>query len=214
MPARAGKLFLGITFCLLVGVANDTRGQAPIVPNSRLGTRTVPMLLLGRPDVQGDVGLNAAQISELNQVSLRLYHKAKSLLGKTDQATLEARKAIDQEQLKWLTTRLTDDQKKRLVQIDLQWEGASSVNRAGVAEMLGLTTEQREVLKRLTQEWDRERHAATPKPSEVTAYSRKVMAILSEPQRELWKEMLGRPFTPQIVTAIPNPPAGAEKRKR
>ncbi|WP_422926911.1 hypothetical protein [Singulisphaera sp. PoT] len=215
MPARDGKLFLGITFVLLAGLANTSRGQVPVLPNSHLGHRTAPILLLTRADVRAELGLTPELAQECNQLCERLHRKVRSLAGRTDAAVLEARKAIDLEQQQWLKTHLNEKQIERLVQIDLQWEGPSSIySRPIVVETLGLTTEQREALKLVVQDWQAKRRANTSIPIDTKAYWGQVLAILSEPQREVWAEMLGKSFTPQPEAAPATAAAKDSRAKR
>ncbi len=212
---RSGRFFLGITLLVLSAVSTQVLAEDILVPNSRLGTRIAPLLLLRRPDVQSDVGLNPTQAAELDQISRNLYGRAMSLARRRDPEAEKARRSIDHEQQQWLKTRLTDEQKKRLVQIDLQWEGPTSVySRATVAEALGLTTEQREVLKRVGDEFTRKRRENPSQPVKEGELTRQILAVLSEPQRELWKDMLGAPFVPQIANAAPATPAATPRARR
>ena len=113
------------------------------LPDSRMGIRTAPLLLLTRPDVQADVGLEPSQADALHKTINELSQRAQALRGKTGGEVVAERRAIDDAQAQWLTTNLSEQQLRRLSQIDLQWEGSSAlVSRPSVADMLKLNVRQ------------------------------------------------------------------------
>jgi hypothetical protein len=161
--------------------------------DDRLGTRTVPIFLLMRSDVQADLKLDPAQVAEARRTASELYYKARALRGQTGAALIAARRAIDSEESVWLSRHLSDIQYKRLQQIDLQWEGvAAMLNRPFVAEYLGLSKEQVQALAR---------YIATQKPSgtgpvrwtpvDHERLARQAITVLSDSQKHLWHNLLG-----------------------
>lgn len=175
------------------------------LPDSRMGIRTAPLLLLTRPDVQSDLGLEPAQAASLHKTLDELSQRAQSLRGKSGGEVVAERRAIDDAQSQWLTANLSEPQLKRLSQIDLQWEGSSAlVSRSTVADMLKLTGNQVRELTRLIAD----RNARIIKngfnPAEETAVRRQALAILTNPQLQAWNGILGERcrFT---ATASPEP---------
>src|SRR4029079_250908 len=69
--------------------------EPPPLPDSRLGVRTAPLLLLSRPDVQADLGLTPEQTSSAQRTITALYVQATALKGRPDAEVLAARRAID-----------------------------------------------------------------------------------------------------------------------
>jgi hypothetical protein len=160
------------------------------------------MLLLTRPDVRADLRLDAAQARDAEAAVRALYVRAHELKGKSGAGVIAARRAIDDEQQRWLQSRLSSAQLSRLIQIDLQWEGpAALVSRPAVADALGLTPEQRATLRQAVAECTRTRSEGVFRADDERELARKTLATLSEPQRARWKAMLGRPFSPQLVRA-------------
>src|SRR4051812_36210592 len=86
-----------------------SRGAEPL-PDSRLGMRTAPLLLLSRADVQADLGMTREQVADADQAITTLYLKAKALRGKSGQEVIAARRAIDEEHQRWFESRLSEEQ--------------------------------------------------------------------------------------------------------
>ena len=104
------------------------------------------------------------------------------------------RRAIDENQSRWLSTHLTPQQLERLGQIDLQWEGAAAMlNRPLVAEYLSLTREQQEKVARYIAEGREQRARATWTSAEHVGLTRKAISVLSDKQKDLWIHVLGPP---------------------
>jgi hypothetical protein len=188
----------GTSSCALASDAH------PPLPDERLGVRTAPLLLLSRPDVRADLGLTAKQAEEAEKEITALYVRADALRGKTGVQALEQRKVIDEAQRVWFEINLTAEQRKRLLQIDLQWEGPSSlVSRPVVADTLGLSPEQRTTLKVAVAKRDQARLQRTYKPADEQTLTRHALVVLTPSQKDLWRAMLGTPFVfvPQIAAS-------------
>lgn len=182
------------------------------LPDSRMGVRTAPLLLLTRPDIQSDLGLEPTQAASLHKALDELSQRAQALRGKSGGEVVAERRAIDEAQGKWLTSNLSDQQLKRLSQIDLQWEGSSAlVSRSTVADMLKLSGNQVRELTRLIAD----RNARIVKngfnPAEETATRRQALAILSNPQLQAWNGILGERCR---FTASPSPEAVVDPAAR
>ena len=149
---RHGSTRLGLTVILaMVGVsafAGDD--DEPPLPDSRLGHRTTPLLLLSRPDVRADLELTADQTESARRAIRNFYVQAMPLRGKPNTPeTIRERRVVDDAAFGWIDSRLTPEQKLRLVQIDLQWEGPSALlSRSALTRDLHLSVEQIATLKR------------------------------------------------------------------
>jgi len=176
-------------------------------PTSRLGVRTAPLLLLCRADVRAEVELTGQQATAAERVAAELHAKAAELRGKTGAEVLAARRAIDEAQQRWIDTQLSDKQRTRLIQIDLQWEGpAALVSRPVVAEALALSPQQRSTLSVAVAERNRKRDQGSYKQSDERLLAERALATLTAEQRDRWKAMLGRPFVPQLTAGKENHP--------
>src|SRR3954452_22377914 len=111
--------FWGVILALMPTFTLAAEDEAPL-PDSRLGYRTAPLLLLSRPDIRADLGLNADQAASAQKAIRSMYLQAAALKGRPNtEATIRARRAIDEQMQGWLDSRLTPEQKARLIQIDL-----------------------------------------------------------------------------------------------
>jgi hypothetical protein len=171
------------------------------LPDSRLGIRTAPLLLLGRPDVKADVGLDGRLAAEAERAAAELSARAAALRDQADADVIAGRRAIDEAQQRWLETQLSDAQRSRLLQVDLQWEGPSALtSRPMVADALGLTARQRQRLAQAVAERDRRRLQGMPLAQRERLLAEEALRVLTDPQKDRWKAMLGRPFVPRLAT--------------
>jgi hypothetical protein len=194
---RVGSRIVG-TALALVALA----GAAPAqdhdwsLPDERIGVRTAPMLLLTRPDVQEDLGLTPEVVLSHRRIVRDIWTRAATLRGKPDGEVLAARRGIDQEQTRWLQGNLTEAQRERLMQIDLQWEGlTATVSRPWVADWLELTPDQRARGKAVLES---ARTAAEARPE---APSAELAQVLTPDQVRRWQGLIGPPFQPRRAAA-------------
>jgi hypothetical protein len=194
-----------------LGSTTFARGSEPL--DDRLGVRVAPVFLLIRSDIQKDLGLEPGEIAEANRFAAVIYSKALSLKGKVGPEVVAARRAIDEEESDWMSSHLKAEQRERLGQIDLQWEGASAVlNRRAVAEYLGLTSDQHDQVARVYGDAKRERVKQGPwNYEEHLEMTRKAIAVLSAKQKQLWVKVLGPPCRFVIATVPPAPASGGQK---
>ena len=210
MRDGARRALAALLLLSVAAIPASSLGDDAPLPDSRLGIRTVPLLLLSRPDVRADLGLNPAQTAEARRAISELHAKAAALRGKTGAEAIAARRAIDEEQRRRLEALLSPEQQDRLVQIDLQWEGPSAlISRKMVAESLNLDDRQRATLAQAVSDRDRRRAQAPDRGGDERQLAEQALAILTEPQRARWKAMLGRPLViPQLAgpkAANPSP---------
>ncbi len=188
---------------LAVFPAVSTAGPPPL-PDSRLGVRTAPLLLLSRPDVREDLRLTEAQAASAEQAITDLYLRAAELKGKPDAEVIAARRAIDEAQQTWIDTNLSVNQRARLVQIDLQWEGPTALlSRPIVAESIALTPDQRHTLAQAIAERNAQRAQGKTRPEDERALAATALSILNDEQKIRWKAMLGHPFQVQTLASQP-----------
>jgi hypothetical protein len=203
-------LVLGLILTVLPGRTDAADWS---LPDSRMGIRTAPLLLLTRPDVQSDVGLEAEQVASLHKTIDELSERAQALRGKTGGEVVAERRAIDDEQARWLTTNLSDSQLRRLSQIDLQWEGTSAlISRPAVADLLKLNATQIRQLTHLIADRNARIVLNGFNPAEEAALRRKSLAILTNPQLQAWNGTLGERC--QFVTAPPPEPVADPAAKQ
>lgn len=175
-------------------VASQATADDWVLPDTRIGIRTAPLLLLTRPDVQTDLRLDRLQVQGAQETINELTRRATALKGKTGAAVVAERRAIDEAQLDWLGKNLTGNQLERLRQIELQWEGVSAMlSRASVAEYLKLTAEQRQSLARVITEQGGLRRRPAAGAADDRAFAQTAQAVLTPTQQELWGGLLGAP---------------------
>ncbi len=193
-PASWGSL-------LLICVGASTFAADEPLPDSRLGHRTAPLLLLSRPDVRADLGLDPAQTAAAERAIGAIYPQANALRKKPNtEDTIRARRSIDHAMQDWIETHLSEAQQERLIEIDLQWEGPSAlVSRAIVREALNLSVEQIKLIQEAIKRRDLARTEGHVDAETMLAETS--LASLSPSQRDGWRRMMGKPFTPRIVTA-------------
>ena len=185
--------------------------QAPdgesMVSDDRLGRRVAPLLLLGRPDIRADLKLTTEQATSAHRAIADLYRRALATQGLAGAEALAARRSVDEAQRKWIEAELTGDQRARLDQLDLQWEGpAALVSRPAIASTLALQADQRAVLDAAVRRRDGLRQQYGPRAADDHTLTRQALTILNPEQRATWLAMLGVPFVPALAQAQPAPP--------
>jgi hypothetical protein len=199
--ARAAAQLLGVALIALSGPDPARAGGEFAIPDSALGTRVAPVLLLSRPDVREDLGLSPQQAVEAARIIAELRARAAALAERKGPEVVEARRAIDAAGLRWLEAGLSTNQRGRLDQIDLQWEGpAVLVTRPAVAEALKLTPEQRQQLAEAVVRRNRRREQGEDLKRAEGDLARQALAILSPDQKARWNTMLGRHFAVRLAS--------------
>ena len=206
VPA-ARRVFLLLSMVAVLDPATSRAGP-PSLTDDRLGIRSAPLLLLNRPDVRAEVGLDAAQAADADRALNELYVQATALRGMHGPQYVDRKRAIDESEEQWLQTKLSASQRKRLTQIDLQWEGASAlIGRPVIADRFGLTAEQRARLTEAIAIRDRRRaEGANPWECERQLFEQ-TRALLTTEQKQRWRAMLGPPFAFVRQPADPKVPA-------
>src|SRR4051794_13306639 len=212
-PVPAARLaFAFLTLPLALALLPPSASAAPPrIPDSELGRRIAPLLLLSRADVRVDVGLDEAQAADAARVVSELHQRASSLAGKKADPGVEAsQRAIDEAAERWLKSRLTRPQLKRLIEIDLQWEGPSAlISRPIITDHVGVTPEQKAGLAKAVAAYHQERARPGDLRGSVGRLAKQTEAILTPEQLERWYAMLGRRFSPQLADSSTVPPVEA-----
>lgn len=172
------------------------------LPDARRGIRTVPILLLTRADVRADLQLSAEQAADALRIIADLHEKAMALKGRNDAEAVTARAEVDMASRAWIEQRLTPVQRERLLQLDLQWEGLSSIiTRPIVAESLALTDAQRVALAKAVAERNGRRNGGPPIEADEAKFDRFAREQLSEAQERRLQALLGPPCTFRTMSA-------------
>ncbi len=188
----------------LVGTYALGATDEPSLPDARIGQRTAPLLLLSRQDVRSDLGLSPDQTDSAARAIRSFYVHAHALRGKGNAPeVIRERRAVDDEASGWLQSRLSPEQRLRLAQLDLQWEGPSAVvSRAVVVQALNLSADQITTMRNAVAVRDQLR--ARGEPQADAALLQATLACLSESQRDVWKSLLGKrlPFATVATGAV------------
>ena len=178
------------------------------LPDEARGSRVAPLLLLSRPDIRAELHLDADQAAGADRAIAEFHQKAAALRGRTDPAARSLRRAVDQGQWTWIEFHLGDDQRERLDQLELRWEGpAALAHRPEVAKALTLTPEQSTALARAVADRNAQR-AKAHEPAAVEAeLARRALAVLTDAQKQKWDAMLGPPFTLRTLATADRHPA-------
>ena len=174
---------------------------------------TVKLLLLRQKSVQEELKLSdelCKKITEYENKEHEAYQKALKLNEDERERKL---KEMENEHEKFITDNLSEAQRKRLDQITMQVIGLRFLTRPKAAEVLNLSGEQQEKLKKLHEEGRKELAAIAESPegedkSEKVAKLRadidkKVEAILTDEQKEKVRTYVGEPFKGKIVLEEP-----------
>jgi Spy/CpxP family protein refolding chaperone len=170
---------------------------------------TLELILLRQKSVQQELKLSP----EITKKVMEFTNKQHDAFWEALKGDKEGRKqkimALDKEDKEFLSENLTPEQRKRLAQITLQLTGLIELNRPEAAKLLSLTEEQQQKFKDLQKEHRRDlieiilpkgREGRSEKLAKLREDTRnKIRAILTDEQRAKVREMVGEPFTGEIV---------------
>jgi len=167
--------------------------------------------LIGDPAVREELQLSGDQLSRIEKLCERMDAHLFALRDQPpapkDPEMIEHVRAVV-EAMKDLDEILRPEQHHRLQQLGFQFEGVYTLFRAGPAAYLGLSEEQKARMQMIykqflqQQELLRERLERSGEQSQMGEQARQLrirfinqfLQVLTEPQRVLWQEMLGKPF--------------------
>jgi Spy/CpxP family protein refolding chaperone len=180
------------------------------------------LFLLTQKSVQEELKLSDDQLKKVGE----LVEKQREEFGKLRDLSREERQKkveeLTKESHKALAEILKADQVKRFKQIQWQQEGARAFADPEVADALKLSDEQKDKVKAVREEAQKEmralresgasREEVRKKFEEIRkASSDKLMGILTDEQKTKWKELQGEPFKGEIQR--PGAGGGAGRRR-
>jgi len=175
---------------------------------------TLQLLLLRQKSVQQELKLNAGvatKVAEFTNRESGAYRDVAKLSGAERRAKIEELQKANQ---KFLEDNLTPAQHKRLEQISYQVAGLQQLNRPEVAKLLNLTEEQQQKFK-VMQNVARQKlgeiivskDPAATKTEKLTKLraeiDEKIVAVLTDEQKAKARELVGEPFTGELVFEEP-----------
>lgn len=116
-----------------------------------------------------------------------------------------------------LNSILSDEQRQRLAQLDIQQDGAMRVVRSDIAAKLEISAAQQ--LRMRDAQRDILHSKGQPGPEAYATFGHACYAILNDKQRAKWKEMVGEPSeaiqcrAPLLPGPVPEPAKGATSRR-
>jgi hypothetical protein len=124
---------------------------------------------------------------------------------------------LDQQGEKLVTAILEPNQTQRLQELRLHYEGVAALDRAKVAQDLGLSESQQADIRDLlgsVNSRDAGRNNQRPSAAERDAVAAKIMDLLSDEQKKRWESMKGKPFSfPDWMSRNAPPGLGAGRRE-
>ena len=178
-----------------------------------------PLFLVFRAPVQEELRLSAEQKERVQQRlhatiqdAMRFFEKMNNLNPEDRDQELGSYRAKAQEKLAaFIKETLNPDQRKRLRQLELRQEGTLALGRPDVADELKLTKKQHRQFEAIVQDLQKnveplvKQVQAGGKPEEIgprmmklrKEHEARIEALLAEPQKKQWREMLGKPFALQ-----------------
>jgi hypothetical protein len=190
---------------LVPGVFGATaRPQEPSPPSGA----TVKLLLLRQKSVQKELKLDADVVKKIMDFTSRQSDAARKTLDLGEAERKKAFEKLAKENEKFLTDTLTEKQGKRLDQIRMQFTGLTQLLKPKVVKELNLSDEQvtklkdlqtqaRKALVKLIQA--KEREGKSKKLAKLREATRtKILAILTDDQKNKVREMAGPPFKGEI----------------
>lgn len=173
------------------------QGQPDFGFGGRMMGRNVGMMLLMREDVQKELNLSQTQKAKLEQLRQEMQQAMQELRDLPPEQRRERMQALRQKYDP--ATILNETQRKRLRELELQWQGPFALMDPEVAKQVGLTEEQQAKIRGIIQEAFQsvrgqpgERMQEFQKAREQA--EKKILEVLTPAQREKWQQMLGKPF--------------------
>ena len=179
-------------------------------PSSEFGlagisTRSFRVNVLELPDVQRDLHITPEQVAKIQALRQALTSEAREIMSaaRESQSTRQSLETLRQKFDQAADELLNDAQRKRLGQLVRQQSGAALLTNETLLTALQATPEQREKLRALQTRYNEstrgrprtgdERSGAAGDPRQALWVA--VAEMLSEQQREVWREQVGEPFT-------------------
>ncbi|GBC91853.1 hypothetical protein HRbin15_00312 [bacterium HR15] len=204
-------LWLGVVALVLSSFAlaqqpeRPRRQGQPGFGGRMMGANLSAMLLM-REDVQKELNLSQTQKAKLEQMREEMMQAMQELRNLPPEQRRERMQELRQKYDP--ASVLTDAQRKRMRELELQWQGPFALNNPEIAKQVGLTEEQQAKIRGIIQETFQsmrgqfqpgqppgqpgERMQEFQKAREQA--ERKILEVLTPAQREKWQQLLGKPF--------------------
>ncbi len=204
---RTKWLWLGVAALTLGSVAlaqqperPRRQGQPDFGFGGRLMGRNVGMMLLMREDVQKELNLSQTQKAKLEQLRQEMQQAMQELRNLPPEQRRERMQALRQKYDP--ATILNETQRKRLRELELQWQGPFALTDPELAKQVGLNEEQQAKIRGIIQEAFQSVRGQPGQPGERMQEfqkareqaEKKILEVLTPAQREKWQQMLGKPF--------------------
>ena len=200
-------------WAMILGVSALGFAQPPAPEFTLPSDATVKLLLLRQKSVQEELKLSDELCKKITEYENKEHEAYQQALKLNEDERERKLKEMENEHEKYITDNLSEAQRKRLDQITMQVIGLRFLTRPKAAEVLNLSGEQQEKLKKLHEEGRKELAAIAESPegedkSEKVAKLRadidkKVEAILTDEQKEIARSYVGEPFKGKIVLEEP-----------
>jgi hypothetical protein len=177
---------------------------------------TIKLLLLRQKSVQQELGITpevAEKVKEFTHAEGEAFLKAREL-GEDERRN--AYRQLAEKNHEFLTKTLTEKQNQRLNQISLQVTALHELLKPETSRALNLTDDQLQKLKDLQKEarkelgdiiYAKEAEGRNEKLADLREKTRtKVLAVLTDEQKEKVREMAGPPFKGEIKFEEPESP--------
>jgi hypothetical protein len=197
-----------------VCVAPARPGEQPAVPNKT----TTQLLLLRQKSVQEDLKVSPELARKILAFTNKEYDAAKKAMKLSEEDRKAKFDELEQRNKKFLKDNLTAAQRKRLEQIRLQVTGLQQLTRPEVARALNLTDEQQQKFKRMQKEARKKLLAIlaakgegrNEKLAKLRAEVNKAIGtVLTDEQKAKAKEVVGEPFTGELLFEDPEGPTSS-----
>ena len=169
---------------------------------------TVKLLLLRQKSVQKELDISADVAKKIMAFTNEQAEAAGKAIGMAKDERKKAFAQLEEQNKKFLADTLNAKQNTRLEQLYLQFTAPYQLTREDVAKKLNLTEDQHQKFKDLHKEYRKELGAIFAKDTEGRAEKyaklhdatrKKILAILTQKQQEQVREVVGAPFTGDIV---------------
>ena len=195
--------------------------------------RDIQTMLLKKPVVAEQLRLNEEQGQQVAELLRRWDGELSQLVNLDDAGRRRRFVALAEERERSLAKALTDEQRGRLRQLVLQWQGLWAFKEPEVVDALELTSRQRAAIRQIERERfgrgpghdhggrppdgqgpprDRGPHDRGAKPPDFQEAVSSAIAILSEEQAQRWRELTGTPVE-GLNDRPQGPPPGAPGRR-
>jgi hypothetical protein len=194
---------------MILGVSALGFAQPPAPEFTLPSDATVKLLLLRQKSVQEELKLSDELCRKIIEYENKEHEEYQKALKLNEDERERKLKEMENEHEKYITDNLSEAQRKRLDQITMQVIGLRFLTRPKAVEVLNLTGEQQEKLKKLREE-ARKDFAAIVEAKDQEGKNeklaklreeidKKVEAILTDEQKEKARSIVGEPFKGKIV---------------